>query len=525
MLSLTQRLERLNQRLAAWQVWLERDTLPLDNWRCDGHPVQVGALWGKPDRPFVDEDTTVWHFQHPPVDIPDAWHTAETRLVLNLGGESLLFIDYLADENQTENQEGTSDPIANTVTLGHDPNHQRFVLSGRRFALRSESVARLPFGEPARAPRLHAARLVRWEVELEQFLRLLTLVSESAHELLEHEVTPYLLDAAENALAQVPNPSHSPTFVHRHYDSDIMKRIWRRPIREQQALNQQAPNQQAPNQQALNQQALDSATRAAISRAHGWLNTRLQHLQQHYPPQGQLVLSGHAHIDVAWLWPLEETWRKAQRTFATAVNMLERYPEVTFNQSSAQLYTAIQDRDPALFARMTSYLQQPFVRSNGNLPITQSINTAHASEVTNLQAEARANDRASGQVSMTEASTTETSTTEASTTETSKEAAKDSTIDNASRWEAVGGMWVEPDTNMPTGESLVRQLLYGQRYFHAHSGRYQQVAWLPDCFGFAPALPQLLQLANIDSFFYHESQLVRNQPLSCGFVLVGRFGR
>ncbi len=62
-------------------------------------------------------------------------------------------------------------------------------------------------------------------------------------------------------------------------------------------------------------------------------------------------------------------------------------------------------------------------------------------------------------------------------------------------------MWVEPDTNMPTGESLVRQLLYGQRYFERTFGRKPRVCWLPDCFGFSPALPQLLGQAGIDSFF------------------------
>ena len=62
-------------------------------------------------------------------------------------------------------------------------------------------------------------------------------------------------------------------------------------------------------------------------------------------------------------------------------------------------------------------------------------------------------------------------------------------------------MWVEPDTNMPTGESLVRQLLYGQRYFERTFGARSSVCWLPDCFGFSPAMPQLLQQAGIDSFF------------------------
>jgi alpha-mannosidase len=58
-------------------------------------------------------------------------------------------------------------------------------------------------------------------------------------------------------------------------------------------------------------------------------------------------------------------------------------------------------------------------------------------------------------------------------------------------WELVGGMWVEPDCNMPDGESLVRQQLYGQRFFLNHFGRIAEIAWLPDTFGYAWSLPQI----------------------------------
>ena len=71
----------------------------------------------------------------------------------------------------------------------------------------------------------------------------------------------------------------------------------------------------------------------------------------------------------------------------------------------------------------------------------------------------------------------------------------------AGQWEPTGAMWVEPDTNMPTGESFVRQLLYGQRYFERMFGARHDVCWLPDCFGFSPALPQLLNHAGVTNFF------------------------
>ena len=59
------------------------------------------------------------------------------------------------------------------------------------------------------------------------------------------------------------------------------------------------------------------------------------------------------------------------------------------------------------------------------------------------------------------------------------------------RWEPVGGMWVEPDTNVPSGESLVRQLVYGARFFEEELGVTSDELWIPDVFGYSAALPQI----------------------------------
>lgn len=68
------------------------------------------------------------------------------------------------------------------------------------------------------------------------------------------------------------------------------------------------------------------------------------------------------------------------------------------------------------------------------------------------------------------------------------------------RWELVGGMWVEPDLNIPSGESLVRQMLYGQTFYKEEFGKTSRIEWLPDTFGYCASLPQLLKLARIDYF-------------------------
>ncbi|WP_217184878.1 glycoside hydrolase family 38 C-terminal domain-containing protein [Streptomyces sp. AC495_CC817] len=69
------------------------------------------------------------------------------------------------------------------------------------------------------------------------------------------------------------------------------------------------------------------------------------------------------------------------------------------------------------------------------------------------------------------------------------------------RFLPLGGMWVESDTVMPTGESLVRQFQYGQRFFESEFGIRSKGVWLPDSFGYSPALPQLMRRAGFEWFF------------------------
>jgi alpha-mannosidase len=68
------------------------------------------------------------------------------------------------------------------------------------------------------------------------------------------------------------------------------------------------------------------------------------------------------------------------------------------------------------------------------------------------------------------------------------------------RWEVIGGMWVEPDLNMPGGESLVRQILVGKRYFHDKFGVDVKIGWNPDSFGYNWQLPQIYKKSGMDYF-------------------------
>ncbi|HSU95111.1 MAG TPA: glycoside hydrolase family 38 C-terminal domain-containing protein [Gemmatimonadaceae bacterium] len=74
----------------------------------------------------------------------------------------------------------------------------------------------------------------------------------------------------------------------------------------------------------------------------------------------------------------------------------------------------------------------------------------------------------------------------------------------SNRWDPVGGWWVESDANIPSGESLVRQALYGQRTFTRLFGKPSRVAWLPNSFGFPWSLPQILRKSGFDYFVTEE---------------------
>ncbi|HUZ46928.1 MAG TPA: glycoside hydrolase family 38 C-terminal domain-containing protein [Terriglobia bacterium] len=84
----------------------------------------------------------------------------------------------------------------------------------------------------------------------------------------------------------------------------------------------------------------------------------------------------------------------------------------------------------------------------------------------------------------------------------------------AGQWEIVGGAWVEHNTNIPNGESLVRQHLYAKRYFQEKFGVDVKIGWLPDVFGFSWNMPQIYRKCGIDYFVTHKLkwQVERNNP-------------
>ena len=69
------------------------------------------------------------------------------------------------------------------------------------------------------------------------------------------------------------------------------------------------------------------------------------------------------------------------------------------------------------------------------------------------------------------------------------------------RFEPEGAMWLESDTNLVSGESLIRQILYGKKFMKEEFGAENHILWLPDVFGYSAALPQILKKCGVDTFF------------------------
>ncbi len=82
------------------------------------------------------------------------------------------------------------------------------------------------------------------------------------------------------------------------------------------------------------------------------------------------------------------------------------------------------------------------------------------------------------------------------------------------RWEVVGGFEVEPDTNLPGGEALVRSLNIGQEKIVQLTGKPSEIAWIPDVFGYNQCLPQILALGGDQVLLHHENDLVEHHEVS-----------
>ncbi len=148
---------------------------------------------------------------------------------------------------------------------------------------------------------------------------------------------------------------------------------------------------------------------------------------------GEVIICGHSHLDVAWLWTVKEIHRKCARTFSNNVRLMKIYPDFKFTQSQAAVYSYLKEHYPDIYEDVKTFVK------NG-------------------------------------------------------------------QWEITGNTWVEADTNIASGESLIRQLLYGREFFMKEFGVSSDIYWLPDCFGFTAALPQVIKKSGMKYFLTSKLQ-------------------
>src|SRR6516162_7710877 len=411
--ALQQSLIRLSNRLNELSAWRDRERIsfsegeirpgPEAGWT----PIRQGDSW--PAKAALVEIRFAG-------SVPKSWAEFPVHCRFHLGGEALLFIN--------------EQPVAGLNSFQDEHPVLATAKGGETLHFRAEVVPHGLFGTPTSQPQIELACVLVPDTDVRALHEDLAAALEAAR---YHKssgrisIVERLIDALQHAFAGILLP--------RSETAEYLARI--------AAISQtRARESFYGNQESLASLwetwefrspigSLTQGQRECLREVRENFARELQSIRMKYPPEGGVWLTGHAHIDLAWLWPLEETRRKARRTFHNVVSLMERYPELRFNQSSAQLYAWIEQNDPLLFDKVRARVRE-------------------------------------------------------------------------GSWEIVGGMWVEPDGNLPTGESWVRQLLFGQRYFQSRFGRRAKVAWLPDSFGFAGNLPQLFKSAAMPFFFTHK---------------------
>lgn len=151
----------------------------------------------------------------------------------------------------------------------------------------------------------------------------------------------------------------------------------------------------------------------------------------------EFTVFGQSHLDLAWLWPVEETIRKTARTYSNQLALMEEYPDYHFLLCEPPILECLRAFYPDLYRRVKEKTAQ-------------------------------------------------------------------------GRFYPDGALWVEADMNIPSGESLIRQFVWGRRWFREQLGADSRMAWMPDTFGFPASLPQIMKKCGVSCFA--TQKLLRQDP-------------
>ncbi|CAN5535780.1 glycoside hydrolase family 38 C-terminal domain-containing protein [soil metagenome] len=339
------RIERAERRVNELRAWRNAAESPLESWTlttADGtsYNLSVGDAW-----PVVELPVTLKGSG----DVPTSWVGQPVDLELWLGGEAIIFLN-------------------TGLSAGLNPYHHKFKISdaleqGFTLTVDAEVSPKGLFGANVPQPRIDRAHVVIPHREIQNLALDLGIALETAEALEDHHIVPQLLDAVENALSILSPvwPTDTATTINRHLLGYL------NPLGT--GVNAMSPHSQKESSDVMpfysdmgglwsepdptgGLEPLSSEVLAVANQAGAYFATELDRLRTLYPPIGNDVLTGHAHIDLAWLWPTHETRRKLRRTFNSVLSLMDQYEDFTFNQSSAQAYAWIEKDDPELFERV-----------------------------------------------------------------------------------------------------------------------------------------------------------------------------
>ncbi len=182
-------------------------------------------------------------------------------------------------------------------------------------------------------------------------------------------------------------------------------------------------------------EAQEPARRESVLRAGSLLKPLLE--KRNSETAVEYTVFGQSHLDLAWLWPWEETKRKCVRTYANQLALMDRYPEYQFLLCEPPILENLKEYYPGLYRRVKER-----VETGQFLP--------------------------------------------------------------------EGAVYIESDTNLAGGESLIRQFVLGKRWFRQELNADSRMAWMPDTFGFTGALPQIMAGCGVS--YFATQKLLRADP-------------
>ena len=392
------------QELKAWELVAHT---PIEGWTttAPGHsprPIGLGDGW--------THRHGIHGFASEFVTPPSIVEPADLELRLYFDGEGMATL------------EGPDGLVLDR--FGTNPKHKCFCpLPKQPFRIVAEVAARGLLGVPNRAPVLAEAAFVLFDPAVRALRRRIEVIVATIRTVADADLARLLAESVEIAVSRLRLPTLTSELGPRMADQSWARNIWERSF-----------------EPTGSPASIGADGHASVLAATEKLDGLLAELRQDYPKLGHVLVTGHAHIDYAWLWPQPETVRKIRRTFNSVASLMDKYPEFRFAASSSQMYRHVEEDDPALFQRIK----------------------ARALE---------------------------------------------------GRWEVIGGMVIECDTNMPSAEAFARQFLYGQQYFKRHFGAMSRTAWLPDTFGFSAVMPQLLRQSGIETLMTIKISWNETNPL------------